>query len=740
MTSKNYSDNKKIITHSFASALKSLIPISAIGMLLMLYVMSNGYLPFWPFARELGNGYRYQIYSLFLPNNQVFVHIIIICTAVLIGLINFNYLFKKNRVNVYMSLGMTRKKQFLSRYFAGVIMLLPQIVIPMLFGVAFNLLAYGSSVVLVSAFFYYIFGYFVLGFIAYNVAVLLCTLSGTLLESAAFTAIILAAPTMILSGFNFIMQNFLLGNIYNTTYTNGYAVSKSLVSCLKLFNPILFFYDNSEKYICFPYMQASQTIAIGKVQLFSISNLPVILWAIAGIALAMLSLKLYEKRQAEIAGFIGQNKVLGSICTAVLTFFVFSMITLSAQNGLNNALVLILAGLGAVVAYTACEFLLKQSLKLVLKGAVKLPMHLAICFIIFAVIATGFLGYSTRIPDINDVKSAVISYKGAPDYIPQITADFSSSDGFSDYMANNLIFTSKKDIETVEKLHKAVISAGKKEFTTNSKIADPTKIYVRSDIKIDYTLKNGSKMTRYYDRTTLDVLSQMLILDYTDELHKVTAACLTGSGLSMDNQTAYQGGDIYIFNNMFENKFKVNATTDFRNQLLNAINKDIQMQTTDERYFQEKPAIGILTFGKTADEVPGSPEYTVDPNNKTVFVTDDFINTIAFLKEKGLYDKFANTSEVTGIAVSRFVPNFNMAWGSPSMTYYFRTIIGGSYLTNQYQVTDTNQINEILAKASTNCFAKQLGYLVQIKLKDKSSIIRFLPENEAPDFIKQNVK
>ena len=82
--------------------------------------------------------------------------------SVLLGVMMFRFIASKKTVNVFYSLGITRKSLFVSKYLAGVLMLVVSVALPLLFNLILNFSYLGSSWQLWSATAYYFWSFSIL--------------------------------------------------------------------------------------------------------------------------------------------------------------------------------------------------------------------------------------------------------------------------------------------------------------------------------------------------------------------------------------------------------------------------------------------------------------------------------------------------------------------------------------------------------------------------------------------------
>ncbi|MBQ8003655.1 MAG: hypothetical protein IJ299_00975, partial [Oscillospiraceae bacterium] len=129
---------------------------------------------------------------------------------------------------------------------------------------------------------------------------------------------------------------------------------------------------------------------------------------------------LYKKRRMETAEDVAAYKVLNPIFKYLLTFAsaigTFGIFSYTLENGAVVALVYPV--IVSAVVYFAAEMILKKSLKIwkSYKGYLVFLVAFAVMVSTFAF--TGFFGFETRVPDIEDIDSATVytshAYKNEP--------------------------------------------------------------------------------------------------------------------------------------------------------------------------------------------------------------------------------------------------------------------------------------------------------------------------------------
>ena len=225
--------------------------------------------------------------------------------SVLLGVMMFRFIASKKTVNVFYSLGITRKSLFVSKYLAGVLMLVVSVALPLLFNLILNFSYLGSSWQLWSATAYYFWSFSILACFSFTVTAAVFSCVGTVAEGCFFPFVILGSPMIILYCLQYLMET-LFGNPYGE-YFMGYGTT-DLPTTFKAFNPILFLYDGVNNLSALDASGKLIPSSYGEGAPWVKPNfLPLVFWTIAVVAVMFLGMYLFRKRKAEICGFLGAN-------------------------------------------------------------------------------------------------------------------------------------------------------------------------------------------------------------------------------------------------------------------------------------------------------------------------------------------------------------------------------------------------------------------------------------------------
>jgi len=717
-----------------------------------------------PSSDKITDLYKYLIFD---QNGQitsnVFLHLSVIAFSILLGVLMFRFIASKKTVNVFYSLGITRKNLFVSKYLAGILMLSISIILPFLASLAVNISTFGSSGELWSAIIYHILGYCALSFTAFSLTAAVFSCVGTIIEGITFSGIIMLGPTMLFYGIQFLMKKLTFGSPYGHFLDSNNQVTNALATSLSNFNPILFLFKNVSQIGMLS--RASKDVKF-------VWNAPnysgIIIWFIAAAALFGLAMILFQKRKAEICGFLGVNKWLNFAITFLVGFF---PLTIAVSNS-SSVLTGILIGTAIYIfLYLIIDFALIRNFKEWAKALYKLPVHLGVSLLIILVFATGLFGFSSRIPSVENIESAEIgpvSYSGIVS--PLSSNGYGDGDFLFSVGLGNVIsgFKSSGDLKTITALHKLIIDAGRlkvSEIGTTLPIAEQV---TATSIRISYHLKNGRTVSRFYDSAKMATITAMLAIDETERYKELIVQNLTEpiTGKDSDetaaNKSVFQAESaiISIIPNKMNISHKLILSTVQRAELLKALAKDLTAQTIQEKFFPETPALGSIQFSTNSNpqdaygKVPQASGSEVQffglagYGAANIVITKDMVNTLNFLQTNGFMKLFDNSSGSDFVAVqvlpatklrsdfyyldSQMSFHFMGGWNKVSNEY--------SSFINSYRKTDKALINEIAANAHISYFNSVKGYFVRFEIKDGGGYTTmYVPANKMPQSVVDDV-
>lgn len=790
MTSQKSSANPRFYTFRTTLASNFLLPLlNMLALTFLMPVMNFLFLKeFGDRSASMGQNaasatlketYKYLLFPE-ASSYSAFAIIVTVGCSVLLGVMMFRFIASKKTVNVYYSLGITRKALFLSKYLAGVLMLAVAVAVPLLINLILNFSYLGSSWQLWSATAYYFWSFSILACFSFTVTAAVFSCVGTVAEGCFFPLAILGAPMIVLYCLQYLMET-LFGNPYGH-YFMGYS-SVDLPTAFKSFNPLLFLYDGVNNLSLLdaegklvPSMYGGEGIVWSKPDF-----LPLILWTLAIVAVMFLGMHLFKKRKAEICGFLGANSAMNFLITFLLGLLGFGLSIHFVADKLPLALAILIGLAVYAVIYCIVDLALIRNWKDFLHGFVKLPIHLGISLVIGVVFATGFFGFSTRVPELSEIKSAAIT-------VPSDTflgVGCSGSSWGADYSwgaLGNMLdgLTEEADINFVRQLHEQIVESGDQELTVNQPGVAREDQVSWATIQVVYELKNGRRLLRHYNNVPVKAVTQLLNVEDTEAGKEQIRSLLTeapvqtaGYGEGWITQTIQEKGAILLLSPYMEKETPITLSTEQRKVLLQCIADDLTAQKAAQRYFPTKPLIGLITIHNSesgsydsaggTNRSPSSASYT----GYTVYLTEDMQKTIQFLQANGLYDSIGQPAEVESVEVVRAMEErsyyrddleyesffFIGGWQSQKMFeenqknevemaaqgYYDNN--NKPMLGNAVKIEDAKQAQEVASLSHISYFYGVDGYFVRAKLAGgQGYTCMFLPESVAPQYVKDAVK
>ncbi|MCR3922084.1 MAG: hypothetical protein NUK65_06135 [Firmicutes bacterium] len=728
-------NERPILAHSFKMAMKACIVPTTLSLLafitVLIVVMSNSH------VRRLTYPYTYHFF-FYSPALAPFVVGIIVVSAAMCAIAIFSFIFNKDAVTVFFSLGLSRKQLFMTRYLAGLFMSIAPIIIFMLLTFLVNFQRAGAVRELTIAASYLLLGFMIVSVAAFSITCLLCTCCGTVSEGILLSISGLGGMSLLLLGLNHLMKLLLWGNPYGQFSEFYSPVTESLLHHSTAINPLLFFLQDA---ITFSRLELGNLISFTLPVLLSrLQGALLFTWLAVSILLTMLALKVFTRRKVEIAGIAGASRFISLISTFIPTFFAFTFVAASADHLVSRTLAFIIATIAGVLVYALTEIAFR---KLPFRtNHFKLASVVSLCMLCVIILSTGGLGFTSRVPALHEIEHVSISYVGSPDYrFLKSDEDFvryhagSMGDWYS--FATDIKYADTADIPKVLAVHQSIIKYGNQPVTQTNRVESPLHHTIDREICIKYKLKDGGELVRYYPTTTVHNLIQVLRLDDTNTIrNKINAS------LEYEHNASFVIGDIYLTDIFYASDFKYQPDKDTRSRLLEALRVDIAQETSEQRYFPKQAALGVIVFCGPLGARTREDRYGIfDLSSTKFFITEDYTETIAFLKEENLFQHFAIRDELTAMEVGRYLlhPQFQLR---DAKHHYFRSFtLNDSRRFNveansAMTISDPAEQEEILSRIRTNYFAAEGGYVVRVHFNGKVPTYLFLPEKDAPDFVK----
>lgn len=645
---------------------------------------------------------------------------LLVVISLLVGVLLFRFVTNKKTVNVYYSLGIKRADLYTARLVAGIIMMLAATLIPLAVSLGINLHFFGSSAMLWRTFLFYAVHCTISVLAGLTIAAAVSSCVGTVIESIGFSAVLAAFPSVVTMCVNYGVPAILNGAPAITYYgiypaASSYGELHFDITDSTMFGRIISHINllmlNRSSFINSASVESMTKEAAKKWAAPSLT--PYILWAVLIAAFFVFGLFMFKRRKAEICGFPGRSAVLNFVLCMIASFGVASLVLYFVTSEIPQITTwMIIVGLMiiSVIIFLIFDIILHLSFKAIKKDWKIGLVHAGLMAAFLLSLYTGFFGYSSRVPDIQDIDSVSISapnalmgsYQLGRELGNSYSTDRYYSDVYSNYyyVSNRSVslienFKDKDDINTVREIHKAMIKAGNiHRVNTNSD--NYSKRITCQSVVIRYKLKNGRELVRVYEYVPLTNYPTLYTLEDTknwnnkikDELLNIDSENIIPIVFSaqMDNQIAVDeeltaglaraiyndittlSSDKFLTSNakylgsvafcvksqgedysMYESSEYVNATS-------------VTDETVEEEVIPRQEIVDALS-----SHDPASRHLALSCGFSVVPITEEMTNTISFLKAHGLYEKLSDESPI----VSARIADMGKATSSDDMRYGF---------------------------------------------------------------------
>ena len=647
---------------------------------------------------------------------------LLVVISILLGVLLFRFVTNKKTVNVYYSLGIKRADLYTARLLAGVFMMLAAVLVPLAVSLGLNLHYFGSSVMLWRTFLFYAVHNVICVLAGLTISAAVSSCVGTVVESIGFSAVLAAFPSVVTMCVNYGVPAILNGAPAITYYgiypaASSYGELHFDITGSTVFGRIISHINllmlNRSSFINSSSVEAMTKEAAKKWAAPSLT--PYILWAVLIAAFFVFGLFMFKRRKAEICGFPGRSAVLNFVLCMITSFGVASLVlyfVVSEIPQITTWMIIVGLMIISIIIFLIFDIILHLSFKAIKKDWKIGLVHAGLMAAFLLSLYTGFFGYSSRVPDIQDIDSVSISAPNALMGSYQLGRELSGSyvtdryysDVYSNYyyVGNRSVslienFKDKDDINTVREIHKAMIKAGNiRRVNTNSD--DYSKRVTCQSVVIRYKLKNGRELVRVYEYVPLTNYPTL----YTLEDTKNWNSKIKDELLNIDSENVIP----IVFSAQMDNRIAVDE--ELTAGLARAIYNDITTLSSDKFLTSNAKYLGSVAFYVnrsqredysmyesseyvnatsiedeiTEEEEPLSRQETVDNlairdnsqgkylalgDYSVIPITEEMTNTISFLKAHGLYEKLSDESPI----VSARIADMGKATSSDDMRHGF---------------------------------------------------------------------
>ena len=535
---------------------------------------------------------------------------LLVVISILLGVLLFRFVTNKKTVNVYYSLGIKRADLYTARLLAGVFMMLAAVLVPLAVSLGLNLHYFGSSVMLWRTFLFYAVHNVICVLAGLTISAAVSSCVGTVVESIGFSAVLAAFPSVVTMCVNYGVPAILNGAPAITYYgiypaASSYGELHFDITGSTVFGRIISHINllmlNRSSFINSSSVEAMTKEAAKKWAAPSLT--PYILWAVLIAAFFVFGLFMFKRRKAEICGFPGRSAVLNFVLCMITSFGVASLVlyfVVSEIPQITTWMIIVGLMIISIIIFLIFDIILHLSFKAIKKDWKIGLVHAGLMAAFLLSLYTGFFGYSSRVPDIQDIDSVSISAPNALMGSYQLGRELSGSyvtdryysDVYSNYyyVGNRSVslienFKDKDDINTVREIHKAMIKAGNiRRVNTNSD--DYSKRVTCQSVVIRYKLKNGRELVRVYEYVPLTNYPTL----YTLEDTKNWNSKIKDELLNIDSENVIP----IVFSAQMDNRIAVDE--ELTAGLARAIYNDITTLSSDKFLSSNAKYLGSVAF------------------------------------------------------------------------------------------------------------------------------------------------
>lgn len=744
MTSQRFSSNKNSKRYDLKQSFKSVIIPTIISFLALLqrFVLYS-YDELRTIIENLGYNGKVQnelTVGLLPEYHSVLAMFELVLIGVFFAKVAFRPFLRKRNANFFFSSPVTRADMFANRTIASLVMMTASIFVPILIDAIVNCYYLDNDGFIIGMALSMLFQSIVVSFVAFGIfAVAMCCASNVL-EGLIFGVGLYGFPTGITLVADWFCESFLdgyaranaLSDIMGATSMDVDFSALTMLNATCHFNPISLAtrfgaerIDDSIFTLCY------QRITEGRPNIIHPTinyYIPLIIWCAVFVVITFVARYAFINRKSENLGMVGRNKgIIAFIATEVALGISTVWIGLFGSGDFDLPIFRALIIIGLFILVWAIYFALVRVIRKDKRVYTYAGVLLAVMICSMGVLSSGFFGYSTYVPNVDDIEYATINGT-------QITGDMCpdapSMNIYNNYTGNwaMTLLDERDDLVQFTKVHKALVS-GKKDKD--------------NFITIKYQLKNGKIIFRRYDKVSAKGLALVPSLVDTDEYREYLYYYLTGDGEDTFAPKAekYDMRATHYFNLYYgevkkgkgvefdelcvgENDFeKIKA--DKADGIRQALVADFKNMTYEDFYFSKVAPLGYISLTCSGDVQyvdEGFYDY-IDTNEIAKFCVYPYMtNTIDYLKSIDMFDKMINANPIADTYDKVYYQQFGDNAGSIYFMYDYISYIDDDmqyYEMNPEELigvknstTDKAVMQELLDNGITQKFANPDDYMV----------------------------
>ena len=433
MTSQK-SLNDKVNSNDIKRCFRKILPFTIIAFVVLL---SSTVLPVLIYANSteffMSKASTPTISDFGMGYFGIFVPFGMFACGVLMSVTLFSFLFKKNSVNVYLSLGIKRSKLFMNRLLISAASMLAAVVIPLTITLILNYVYFGVNEHILQVYIYLVSGFFVSGLGGFSFATLICVNSGSLIETIV---------TLIFGGTIAARLSTIVG-AFKLMYLNGYVIDAvsmtSKNSLLNSLNPTMILVDMDGSSSAFDIllfertpvsdmaMDLTEKTVPDRLVLDLGLMLPIIIWAAISVLMLIGGYIFLNRRKAENSNSFGKFAFTAALNgTAVATYAagsilgILALIFEPAVSGSDTSVIFdqikpvtafIFTLLISVAAYFVTTLIITRKIKKTVRLLPFVTVALCVIAVSLIYINTECFGSYNKLPATSEIKSVQMDIK-----------------------------------------------------------------------------------------------------------------------------------------------------------------------------------------------------------------------------------------------------------------------------------------------------------------------------------------
>ncbi len=620
-------------------------------------------------------------------NDILPLRIWVIVLGVLHGFVLFGHLWSRRESGMYLTLGVSRTKQFSARYLLGAGSLLASIILPLAVAYASGISRLGGDSAGVCGIYTVTFtvSLALVVLLTYAVTVTVAVLSGRFMSAALSLGGVLAAPYTLLYAVQGLIGKYLLGSPLGYRF-NVYEHIPNLLGCSR--GAGLFTMLEGQLEIVSIHQWLTDEGATDAWQdkmtmlrdAYALPTGNVLLLCGVLVVLSVVACLLFRRRPAEVAGQVYTHPVL-TVCialTVALGVGGWGLTRTLPVDGLGNlGLSGLIFAVSLVLVMLVVMLLLTKEWRATLRltpaagGAVAVVLGAILC------LGGGWFGYADYVPATDEIASVTVRYNQNAYLMPNETYTrfreyhspiddgrggiyLSVEDDIKCLYSRGLQadelchpLTTAEDIARVRAIHETIIADGHHPYSGRATEA-PGDAAVTARYLIVYTLKDGSTVERYYNTLRLSTLEATLQIEET-EVYKT--AMREAHAASAADEVALEIGDAFFLSGHL-----LDLTREEKATLYAALDADYAALSQELRY-HPAPAdiVGIIrervgasgTVGKPTGDIVmwGFGDFADEAGAEVFYITTAHERTLAFLAERGLTAYFHEAAEAADYTI-----------------------------------------------------------------------------------------